>query len=73
VKTLVPGGDQDGENFPALARHISDTIPGAELVLIPNAGHVPHLEMPGIFHRELLKFLKSDITAPPVNSTGSAH
>jgi pimeloyl-ACP methyl ester carboxylesterase len=61
AKTLVLGGDKDGENFPALARHIADTIPGGELVLIPNAGHVPHLEMPEIFNRELLKFLKRDL------------
>jgi pimeloyl-ACP methyl ester carboxylesterase len=59
VKTLVLGGDKDGENFPALAKHIADTIPGAELVLIPNVGHVPHLQVPDIFCRELLKFLKS--------------
>ena len=58
VKTLVLGGDKDGPNFPELARHIAETIPGAELALIPNAGHVPHLEMPDLFNRELLKFLK---------------
>src|SRR5436309_3810692 len=34
-KALVIGGDQDGENFPPLARHIAETIPGARLVLIP--------------------------------------
>ena len=28
VKTLVLGGEKDGENFPALAKHIADTIPG---------------------------------------------
>ena len=57
-KTLVLGGDKDGADFPALAKHIADTIPGAQLVLIPNAGHVPHLEVPEIFNRELLKFLR---------------
>jgi pimeloyl-ACP methyl ester carboxylesterase len=59
---LVLGGDKDGPDFPARAKHIADTIPGAELVLIPNAGHVPHLEVPDIFNRELLKFLKSEGT-----------
>jgi pimeloyl-ACP methyl ester carboxylesterase len=57
-KTLVLGGDKDGADFPERAKHIADTIPGAQLVLIPNAGHVPHLEMPEIFNRELLKFLR---------------
>jgi pimeloyl-ACP methyl ester carboxylesterase len=64
AKTLVLGGEQDGENFPALAKHIADTIPAAELVLIPNVGHVPHLQVPEIFCRELLKFLKSDAAVP---------
>jgi len=57
VKTLVLGGEKDGQDFPALAKHIADTIPGAQLVIIPNAGHVPHIEVPDIFARELLKFL----------------
>jgi pimeloyl-ACP methyl ester carboxylesterase len=57
-KTLVLGGDKDGADFPERAKHIADTIPGAQLVLIPNAGHVPHLEMPETFNRELLKFLR---------------
>lgn len=58
ARTLVLGGDKDGENFPALAKHIADTVPHGELVLIPNAGHVPHIEVPEAFNRELVKFLK---------------
>ncbi len=58
AKTLVIGGERDGENFPKLAKHISETIPGAELVLIPKVGHVPHIQVPEIFNRELLKFLE---------------
>jgi pimeloyl-ACP methyl ester carboxylesterase len=60
VKTLVLGGELDGQNFPALAKHIADTIPGAELMIIPKVGHVPHIQVPDTFDRELLKFLKSD-------------
>ena len=30
---------------------------------IPGAGHVPHLEVPEVFNRELLKFLKADMPA----------
>lgn len=63
VKTLVLGGDKDGPDFPERAKHIADTIPGAQLVLIPNAGHVPHLEVPEIFNRELLKFLTTETSA----------
>lgn len=60
VKALVLGGDLDGPDFPAQAKHIADTIPGGQLVLIPGVGHVPHIQVPEIFNRELLKFLKSD-------------
>jgi pimeloyl-ACP methyl ester carboxylesterase len=58
AKTLVLCGEKDGQDFPALAKHIADAIPGAELVIIPNAGHVPHLEVPELFYKALLKFVK---------------
>jgi pimeloyl-ACP methyl ester carboxylesterase len=58
LKTLVIGGERDGQDFPKLAKHIADSIPGAELVIIPNAGHVPHLEVPDAFYPALLKFLR---------------
>ncbi len=58
VKTLVIGGEKDGTDFPALAKHIADTIPGAELVILPNLGHVPHLEAPELFYPPLLTFLQ---------------
>jgi pimeloyl-ACP methyl ester carboxylesterase len=57
-KTLVIGGEKDGQDFPKLAKHIADTISGGELVIIPNAGHVPHLEVPELFYPALLKFLR---------------
>lgn len=63
VKTLVLGGEKDSLDFPARARHIASTIPGAELVLLPNLGHVPHFEAPDMFHAALLKFLKAEPTA----------
>ena len=58
VKTLVMGGEKDGQDFPKLAKHIADSIPGAELVIFPNLGHVPHLEAPDVFYPALLKFLR---------------
>jgi pimeloyl-ACP methyl ester carboxylesterase len=58
ARTLVIGGEKDGEDFPKLARHIADTVPNAELVVLPNLGHVPHLEAPDQFYPPLLKFLK---------------
>ena len=58
MKTLVIGGEKDGSDFPKLAKNVADTIPGAELVILPNLGHVPHLEAPTVFYSPLLKFLK---------------
>ncbi len=58
ARTLVLGGDKDGDNFPALAKHIAETVPNGQLVLLPNLGHVPHIEAPELFNRELLKFLE---------------
>ena len=58
VKTLVIGGEKDGTDFPKLAKHVADTIPGAELVVLPNLGHVPHLEAPDMFYPPVLKFLR---------------
>jgi pimeloyl-ACP methyl ester carboxylesterase len=58
VKALVIGGEKDGADFPALAKHIADTIPGAKLVILPNLGHVPHLEAPALFYPPLLNFLQ---------------
>ena len=64
AKALVIGGEKDGPDFPRLAKHIADTIPGGQRFIVPGAGHVPHMETPDIFNRELLKFLKSDLAAP---------
>lgn len=58
VKTLVIGGEKDGPNFPALAKGTAATIPGAQLVLIPNVGHNPHMEAPELFFPPTLEFLK---------------
>jgi pimeloyl-ACP methyl ester carboxylesterase len=59
ARTLVLGGDKDTPEFPAQAKHVADTIPGAELVLLPGLGHVPHIQAPEVFDAALLKFLKS--------------
>ncbi len=58
VKTLVIGGALDTPDFPERARHIAETIPGAELVLLPGLGHVPHIQAPQMFFPPLLKFLE---------------
>jgi pimeloyl-ACP methyl ester carboxylesterase len=63
MKALIIGGEKDvaagADDFPALAKHIADTIPGSKLVLFPNVGHVPHIQVPEMFNKELLQFLGS--------------
>jgi pimeloyl-ACP methyl ester carboxylesterase len=45
-------------NVAELAKRASEQIPGARLVLIPNAGHVPHLETPENFFQAVGDFLR---------------
>ena len=70
TKTLIIGGAEDRAtpNFPEFARKAAETFPNAELVLIPNIGHNPHLEAPEIFNRELIRFLSSDPDTPAAKS-----
>ena len=44
-------------NYPELGRKTASAIPGAQLVEIENAGHIPHFETPEKFQAELLNFL----------------
>ena len=52
------GGAKDTPAYPAQAKHVAESIPGAELELIENIGHCPQLEAPEIFHAKLLYFLR---------------
>jgi pimeloyl-ACP methyl ester carboxylesterase len=60
ARTLVIGGEKDGPNFPAQARHVAETIPNGQLFLIPNIGHNPQFEAPELLYPPLLKFLKGE-------------
>ena len=60
-KTLVIGGAKDTPAYPAQARHVAESIPGAQLELIENVGHVPQFEAPETFHLKLVQFLKSPL------------
>src|ERR1700722_6270187 len=68
VKALVLGGDKNGPDFPERAKHIADTIPGAELALLPGLGHVPHIQAPEVFNAALLKFLREDAAPSPTHT-----
>jgi pimeloyl-ACP methyl ester carboxylesterase len=64
TKAMVLGGTEDGPDFPELARRAAKTLPNAELVLIPGAGHNPHEEVPEKVNAELIRFLSSDPNRP---------
>ena len=59
TKAMVLGGEKDGPTFPEDARRAAKTLPNAELVLIHNAGHNPHEEVPERVNAELIRFLSS--------------
>ena len=51
---VAPLGD-----FPKLAAAAAEDIPRARHVVLPECGHIPHLEVPDAFLAELLPFLES--------------
>ncbi len=58
VPTLVLVGEEDGLTTPESARVIAGGIPGARLVVLPQAGHLSNLETPEAFNRELVAFVR---------------
>jgi pimeloyl-ACP methyl ester carboxylesterase len=57
LPTLVLVGDEDEVTPPAQARLMAETIPGASLVVIRSAGHVPPLERPAETTDAIVAFL----------------
>jgi 3-oxoadipate enol-lactonase len=57
VPTLVLVGDQDGPSPPEVVEEMAARIPGAELVVLPQAGHLSNLEAPAAFTDALRGFL----------------
>lgn len=55
--TLVVVGEDDRAQPPARARHMAERIPGAELAVIPRAGHISTLEEPAAVNAVLAEFL----------------
>ena len=54
--TLILTGTEDAVHADALV--MAEKIPGAELRLIPGAGHACQLEQPWLFDRYMLEFLR---------------
>ena len=60
VPLLVTHGRADTVVLPAMAEHVVDMCPTAEASWYDGVGHVPHLEEPERFNREL-----ADLCAAP--------
>ncbi len=50
-------GECDGVIPPEQGRELAANIPGAELVEIPEVGHLGYAEAPDLFNRAVLDFL----------------
>ena len=62
--TLVMVGAEDTETPESYARAIADRIPGARLVVIPNAGHLANVEAPDVVNKELRRLWLSAAEVP---------
>ena len=57
VPTLLVFGAQDPLTPPRVGEYMKARIPGSELVIIPDAGHLTNLETPAAFNDAVLSFL----------------
>jgi pimeloyl-ACP methyl ester carboxylesterase len=61
--TLALWGKDDGLTPLGIGKAFVEDIPGAQLVVIENCGHVPQMEKAAEFNAALLKFLSGAQTA----------
>jgi 3-oxoadipate enol-lactonase len=59
IPTLVLVGEADAVTPPEQARTMAKSIPGAQLAIIPGAGHLPPVEQPEATTERLREFLRS--------------
>jgi 3-oxoadipate enol-lactonase len=57
LPTLVIVGEKDAISPPAEMQTIADSLPQAEFVVVPEAGHMSPLENPAVFNAAVEKFL----------------
>jgi pimeloyl-ACP methyl ester carboxylesterase len=59
VPTLVINGESDVLIEPASARKFAAAIPGAKLIIYPQVGHLPQIEIPQRSAADVAEFLQS--------------
>ncbi len=64
VPTLVLRGDRSQLYGPGTAEWLAGAIPGAEIAVVADAGHAPHLERSETFNGALVRFLEC-VDRPP--------
>jgi pimeloyl-ACP methyl ester carboxylesterase len=62
ASTLFICGDHDPLASPDVARQLSTGMPDAHLTVIPDAGHIPHLDQPEPVAAALNEFLSHPLT-----------
>lgn len=65
-KALVIGGEDDllVDDYVARANHVNDELQNSTILLYPDVGHAPQIEIPDQFHADLIRFLESDPDQP---------
>jgi pimeloyl-ACP methyl ester carboxylesterase len=63
VPTLIIWGDQDAIIPVANAQKFKDAIPGSQVIIYPNIGHLPYEEAPEASAKDLRKFLEGSSEA----------
>ena len=61
MPVLVVVGEDDKPDFKAIAQHLAEEIPGAELAVVPEAGHLVGVDRPDELNRLLLDFLEDGV------------
>ncbi len=64
--TLVLVGEKDTATPPAMAERLAAAIPGAELVVIKAAAHLPNIEQPEAFNSAIGDFLRRHVGVHPL-------
>ncbi len=65
VPVLVLAGEQDKVTPVGHVRAIAEALPSAELVIVPGAGHMVHLEAEGMVTRRLRDLVRRALARPP--------